>query len=326
MGLGDIAGVFSRYFVVGFFLPAFGVLAIAAVAVSDCLLPNAFERQSYAAEIAVLGATGVFVGLLLQGLNYSVLRGYQGYGLQRAREWLESPKRHPRWKSLASLTNAVYSRLQAKQKECWQELYLVRDHSADGEKQAIAGWKLDLNYPRDAAHLLPTAFGNAIRAFETHSNHRWGLDGIAATPRIGAFMSEKEHELHADAKADAMFFVNISLLLLVLGLVLLVDLAVAQPLSWLVTPVYVLPFAASYAAYRGAIGAARRWGSVVRSEIDLHRLELYEKMGVRAPASFSEERNVIGPAVSRCILHGNRLPDELSAHPYDSQEKEQTDV
>jgi len=40
----------------------------------------------------------------------------------------------------------------------------------------------------------------------------------------------------------------------------------------------------AYALYRVALGPAIDWGDRVRSSIALHRLEIYDKLGVRAPA------------------------------------------
>lgn len=216
----------------------------------------------------------------------------------------------------------MYGYLLTRQAKKWEELRRARRLSPSEEAKAVAAWRFDLQYPRKRAYLLPSGFGNSIRAFETYANHRWGLDGIAAGPRVSAFMSDKEHEIHADAKADVMFFLNLSLLSLALVLVWLVDLVAAPSISWYLLPASAIVLVASYGAYRGAVGAAQRWGSVVRSEIDLHRLEVYEKMGVRAPSSFSDERETLGPAVSRCILHGNRLPDELRAPNVEDKREE----
>jgi hypothetical protein len=49
---------------------------------------------------------------------------------------------------------------------------------------------------------------------------------------------------------------------------------------------------------------------VVRASIDLHRLEVYEKLGIRKPSSFSDERE-LGKAVGQLLLYGEPLlPDD----------------
>jgi len=321
MGVGDIAGVFSRYFVVGFFLPAFAVLVLLSLTVSDCLIPNEFERQSAAAQVAILGVGGLLLGLLLQGLSYPLLRGYEGYGFIRSLEWLNSPRRRPYWRRLAHPIESLRDRLLAKQVAGWKELRQARRGVPNSAmSQADAAWRLRRQFPEKRAHLLATTLGNSIRAFETAPNDRWGLDGIAIAPHIGAFMTDKEHEIQADAKAEVMFFLNGSALSFVLGFLWLTGWLAEWLGAWYWPVMAFFAFGSGYVAYRGAVGAARRWGSVVASQIDLHRLELYASLGIRDPQSFTDERTVVGPAVSRCVLHGNHLPDNLRREPRDTEE------
>jgi alpha-D-ribose 1-methylphosphonate 5-triphosphate synthase subunit PhnL len=70
---------------------------------------------------------------------------------------------------------------------------------------------------------------------------------------------------------------------------------------------YAVPFLlVSYFLYIGAISPATDWGLTVRSSIDLHRLDLYEKLGVRAPTSFSDERE-LAMNVNKALLFGHPL-------------------
>ena len=255
MGLSDVAGIFSRYFVVGFFLPAFSALAVFSVSVSDALLPNLYERYGPGTQLLILGGAGLLLGLLLLGLNYPILRLFEGYPLKALVQWLESPMRHERWSRLARWTGRLQDRLVANQDRRRLALREIRDASSDPAEQGRAAWRLDRCFPRRRSQLLPTSFGNSMRAFETHSSRRYGLDAIAAAPRIDGLMDDKEHEIHADAKADVAFFINLALLTMLLGIAWVVDLVVTQPLPWYATPVYLLPFLVAHAFYRAAVGA-----------------------------------------------------------------------
>jgi hypothetical protein len=56
MGLSDITGVFSRYFVVGFFLPAYvGLVSLWLFASPGLVVPDALARHSEATELLILG-------------------------------------------------------------------------------------------------------------------------------------------------------------------------------------------------------------------------------------------------------------------------------
>jgi hypothetical protein len=84
VGLSDIAGIFSRFFIVGFFIPVFFALVALSQMATASLLPNAYEQyESGATRILILGAGALVVGLLLLGLHYNVVRLFEGYPLMR---------------------------------------------------------------------------------------------------------------------------------------------------------------------------------------------------------------------------------------------------
>jgi hypothetical protein len=323
MGISDVTAVFSRSFVVGFFLPAFAALIVYSQTVTKHLLPPVYERYSAGTQLAILGGSALLLGLLLLGLNYPIVRAVEGYPLITVATWFEAPQRSRIMCFAGRPVTKTLGRLLERQAKRRQELRDLRDKSNDDSIKAVAAWQLDRRFPRRRKDLLPTSFGNVVRAFELHSSHRWGLDGIAVHPRIAALLSEKEHELQADAFADAAFFLNLALLATFVGTALLIDLVAFRSPPWYGVLPYFLAFIVAWGFYRAAVGAAARWGTVVRSTLDLHRLELYEKIGIRQPITFEEERLVIGPAVIRCFLHGNRLPDELRAKPLRASAEEE---
>ena len=50
--------------------------------------------------------------------------------------------------------------------------------------------------------------GNAIRAYQSYADSRYGLDGAAIWPRIEMLLSSEERSLIADARSEVAFFVN----------------------------------------------------------------------------------------------------------------------
>ncbi|HEU4701616.1 MAG TPA: hypothetical protein VFS37_03970 [Conexibacter sp.] len=294
MGLADVTGVLSRYFVVGFFLPAFFALVALWLTASGGLLPNELEAQSDGVQIAILGVTGLLLGLALSGLNYGLTQLLEGYPLEARRSW--------------PLFGAVYRWMIGRQAAQRRSMVARRDSDVEPDS-SLARWQLDRRFPPEE-YLLPTSMGNAIRAFESHANSRWGLDGIAVWPRIEQLLSADEREPHVDAKLDFNVFLNGAVGAVAVGLALLADLVVNHPLDAWLSWLYLLPFAVAYASYRQTIGAAIRWGSEMRASVDLRRLDLYERLGVRKPTSFSDERHV-ADHVNQMLLYGSPLPDEL---------------
>ncbi len=303
MGLSDIAGVFSRYFIVGFFLPAFFVLLALAQCVDGAFLPQVYVHASSGARVAIIGGAGLAVGLLLLGLNYNVVRLYEGYPL-------EATGSIPLVKIVyRTLLHAQRLRFRRGRRKC-------ESHRLDDQGRFNALWRLGLRFPYDrenldsTAMLLPTAFGNAIRAFEARSFVNWHLNSIGAWPHIENLLSEQEAQVLADSKGDVAFFLNSSLLSIASAVVLAVDLLEHHGAGSLLF--LAIPVAVAFVAYAAAIGAAERWGSVVCACIDLHRLELYAKLGVRAPIDFTQER-LIAWNLNSTLLLGGHVPDALAA-------------
>jgi hypothetical protein len=293
MGLGDITGIFSRYFVVGFFLPAYISLISLWLTATSAFRPNALDGHSETTQVAVLGAVALVGGLALSGLSYYVTRVFEGYPLERLSGW--------------PVAGRMYDGAIALQRRSFDHLLAIRDDKTKAQKERrSAAWSLDKFYPHERERLLPTRVGNAIRAFESHSNVRWGLDGVTIWPRVELLLSADERDLQVDAKINFYVFINAATGALIVGACLVIDKGLNAPTPTSYWPLYVIPFVLSYILYRAALGPATDWGDTVRASIDLHRLEIYEKLGVRAPTSFSDER-ALADRVNRALLYGHPL-------------------
>jgi hypothetical protein len=298
MGLSDITGLLSRYFVVGFFLPAYIAVVALWLAASSGFLPNTLERHGDGTELLILGGVALVAALALSGLNYPLTRLVEGYPLGRL---AQRPVLGIFVKPPLALQRRSYDKLREVADGC--------DSSPD--ERAHADWRLDRRFPPDRRDLMPTSLGNAIRAFEQHANTRWGLDGVTIWPRIEPLLGADERELHVNAKIDLYVFFNAAVSVVVVGICLVIDKAVHTPESTAYWPLYAIPFVAAYVLYRASIEPAIAWGDCVRSSIDLHRVEMYERLGIRAPTSFTDEREMATP-INQLLLYGRpHLSDDL---------------
>lgn len=320
MGLQDVTGVFSRYFIVGFFVPTFGSLAFLKLILSEPWVPEAVEPDKSGSFLVIGGAALVF-GLVLLGLRDPIVEALSGYFLVR-----------PRTSRLGRLVKGVGDRLAARHVKTFADLeekakafVALRDASEAEREQARrdpeavresarAAWSLDRCFPRTATKVLPTYLGNRLRAADDYARSRWSLETVTLRPRIESLLSEQEVKIHADADTDLAFFVNSSLLAAVAGVIAAVDAAVNQPHPAALAWVYILPFLVAMVLYRAAVSAAERRGALLRASIDLHRFELYEKLGVRWPSSYAEQDRM-GRAVNQLLLYGWSLADDLLAQP-----------
>jgi hypothetical protein len=292
MGLQAFAGVFSRYFVVGFFLPAFFALVALSQLLDNGTLPSGYRAESGGTQILILGGLALLIGLLLSGLHYLVLRLFEGYPLSQLAE------RDGRW---GKVHEWAISRWRRELEETRKRL-----EGPASPRRTGAAITLQTSFPPEEQELLPTRFGNIIRAFERHPNLRYGLDGLAAWPRMSALMNDSELADLSDRQADVAFFINGALVAGLTALAVAIDGLVHMCLGELfAAPTALL---VSFALYFGALNAAKRWGSAVRSAFDLHRGELYTKLGVKLPLTDAEERR-LAKRVNRMLLYAEPIPD-----------------
>lgn len=303
----DITGLFSRYFVTGFVLPVFfGCVALFTGLHTDWI-PAIYRRSSPTTRLLILVGAAVLAALLLLGLRTPVIRLFEGYPIERMGRrgprprrrglgWLDhvpSPLRPSRW------AHALYTYMHRREEE---RLQLLQDRSAKGDLSAAR--ELDRSYPLHHDR-LPTRLGNVIRAYEYYATSRWDLESLTVWPRLAALMSDRERDFHIEAETDFIFLLNASLTAWVVGAVLTADMTVHW--SFAASDLWrLVPLALAYPLYRLSLEAARRWGAEIRVSVDLHRLELYERIGLKRPASPGEEREM-ARELSAFLANGGEL-------------------
>lgn len=246
----------------------------------------------------IVGASGVGAALLLSGLQRPIIRLLEGYPLERVQR--------------APLLGQIYRWRLAR----WQHKFDQLTRALDGEaskERTKAALRLNDSFPARRESLLPSEFGNVLRAFETHPRRRYGLDGIAIWPLIGMLLSETERAEVEEARTDLHFFVNLTIVSALAGLLVTADIAchASSAPSGIAQGAAAVTVAVAVSAlfWRASIGAGRGWGRPVRASFDLHRLELYRRLGVRSPATTSDDE-VVGRAVNRLLSFGEPIPDE----------------
>lgn len=302
MGLTDFAGIFSRAFVVGYFLPSFFCLFVLRLVADERSLPGPFEEELDGTEVLVLGGVSILLGLLLSGLNRAIIQALEGYPFERSRgplRWLRD-RRVAKWQR-------TFQRLETVRK--------VRHRSPERTEAALERFS---RFPHEKRLVLPTAFGNVVRSFEMHPAERYGLDGVTFWPRVELLLEDGEREVITDAQTNLNFFVNALVGILVVTVLLVAD-RVPHAESdtetvWQIAVILAAGAFSSVASYRLAISSALLWGDLVRSAFDIHRLEVYEKMGLKTPRTASEEMQ-LGTAVDRFLLFAEPIADELRKQP-----------
>jgi hypothetical protein len=184
--------------------------------------------------------------------------------------------------------------------------------------------------------VLPTRFGNAIRAFERYPNTAYGADGVTLWLHLNSVMSKDSQSLVADSRSQVDLLINMSMLSIFVGVSALARLmvrflAVATPehassiasalntyataFGYMVTSEYkyaviaICAFIASRVTYLAATNKVYSWGNSVKMAYDCYLPALATQMGYVLPASSSEQRN-FWLAVCQRLLY--RHPTDFS--------------
>ncbi len=281
----DVSKLFSREFVVGYFLPSV-LFLITSAYMQELFQPSsstnltnlAIQFKDFWAFPAAL-FLGWILALILLAANSTLMRILEGYYF-RGEVFL----RFERWqfRKLKSKIDAI------------EKTYLQEMEKQDGvSTPTIAQYKLLLakyrtRFPPDEKDLLPTSFGNTIRAFEYYPLEMYGIDAIAIWPRIIALVSAEYRQDLSVAKSQ----LDLALNLFYLSLVIIIQYAgywvilrqLPLPLLLIVTILIV------WISYHYAMSAACHWGELVKGVFDLYRIPLAKQLGVKLGESWADEK------------------------------------
>jgi hypothetical protein len=303
---GELSTLFGRNFAVGFLLPA------AIFAISSLFLTDSFKVFAPAhsplhmlvqTDKEVLGATAFLFalwmgGILLLALNRSIIRFKEGYGKLNPAKLIAFME-EKRFEKLNGRIEAVEADIQAA--EAMNE---EPDPSLIKERTDLRTRAAE-RFPDSERLLLPTAFGNTIRAFEVYPRVMYGLDAIPSWPRLLMVMSDNDREAVDAAKAQMSFWVNIWFL----SLFFFVEyLALSVFTGMRGTPWALLSLLLAWIASSRSRNAAIMWGEVVKASFDVYMPQLRKKLELDATLNPDQERNQ-WVAVSRAMIYRN--PDFL---------------
>lgn len=280
----EIPKIFDRNFIIAFFLPAVVfVSASLSLLAGFNLLPDLFPwREEVLKGATVLSVVSWLAGTLLLALNFSVIRFLEGYGTYNPMRWLKSREERRYQNIEQSIKKLEEERIEGlRTGEDTDYLSQLEEQEDDLYIKRVE------DFPK-RARLLPTSFGNAVRAFEDYPTDMYGVDSIVVWVRLLSVIPEDYRRLIDTAKAQMDFWVNTWLL----GLLAVVEyigmLLYAREVTMLWFP--LLAVLVVLAAASRAKTAAVHWGDYVKASFDLFLPALRQKLQLPAPANINEER------------------------------------
>jgi hypothetical protein len=299
----SLPNIADKNFIIGFFLPVlFAVLAALfllrdTVAFATTIQAALDEKTVSAALLAMALWGGATLLFFLNYWQYRILEGYIGAGLYDRLGWRRKEE----------------EQLQRIEHELSDLERAVNDEdAAEATKSKYARKKKELRetFPSRELSVLPTRFGNSIRAFETYARHVYGVGSIAVWLRLQAVIPKDFTSLVNDARTQVDFCVNMCFLSIAVALMAIArcvseiityggDL---QTLSFALPLAAVLAMATAWIAYEGAVASVPNWGDLVKSAFDLYLPALAKQLGYNLPATLAQRKAFWGD-MTRMFLY-----------------------
>jgi hypothetical protein len=283
---GELPKLLGKTFLIGYMLPA-ALALLAEAALSDAYLRTSIYRWALATlgsadekqlafRLGLAVAIAWVAGVVLLSINHTLIRLLEGYGLL-------NPARLLKWWSVSVFDGltAEHDAIEAQRVDGRIPPQLAPAHSR-------VRLRLGNEFPEEGRLLLPTRFGNVIRAFERYPQVIYKIDAIHTWPRLQAFVPEAYAGLLDDAKAQLDFWVNVwfGLCVLAISAAALFICSGNCSLGFVFAAAVILAMAAA----KGGQMAAAQWGELVKGAFDLYRGDLCKQLGLEMPRSIESER------------------------------------
>ncbi len=284
---GDVAKLFDRNFAVGYVLP----VALWAAASYDLSRQEPSVQAFFEplTELSFAGFTVVGLGILamsilLQVLNFPMIQVLEGINPLNPAQTVGNPKRQ------RDVFQEMKDRIK-RQTVLFQEAYDKPEQQAElGEQLSNDMRRFVARFPDTKSRVMPTAFGNAVRAFEVYPSVMYEVEAVTMWDRLLGVIPKEYLEHVSNAKAQVDFAVNTTFLALLAAIeacavVLLTrnPQILWQPLAYLLV---------AFWAYRSLPRVAIAWGDTIRAAFDLYLPALGKQMGLDMSGPQEQQRKM----------------------------------
>ena len=284
---------------------------IAIILVFDPILniPALFEDQSGVYQLIglslLLAIPTIIIGFTLTALNTYILKLFEGYVFWR------------RFPFMRAAHQRKANRLILRQEALKRRIEIVESYGAQTNRTKRVLLRLrkqyylvsadyDHSYPPSQDEILPTRFGNILKASESYPNTRYGIDGVEFWPRLIHVIPPEYQQSIDGTRNELSFLVNMSILAIVFFLlcILAIFYTFAGPAlrTSTIPPEFVgfgntiryslaglLALTINIGFNRASVYSVGAFGMMVRSAYDLFRLDLLEKFRLQVPENSVDE-------------------------------------
>lgn len=313
--------VFTNYleklgsnFLVAAMIPSLS-LVVASILVFDPIIHTTklFEEQSSTYQLVGFGLLlfifTAIIGFTLTALNTYVLKLFEGYAFFHRIPFMRTRllRFHQR------KARVLLSRRESLKRQI-QEIGRSADKSPTTktltrnlrrEYYSVAS-EYDHLYPSNPDEILPTQFGNILKASEQYPGTRYGFDGVEFWPRLIHVIPKEYQQTIDNSRNELSFLVNMSMLSIVFVFLCMVAIffslynspvevsnselfvaAAGISLRYIIAAAFA--FVGNVFFYKAAIYSVSSFGLMIRSAYDLFRMDLLKKYQLKQPSNSREE-------------------------------------
>lgn len=328
-------------FMVSAFIPSLAFVLLSLLVFSPIFPPFLSENlnsgdQFFQSSLIVI-VISTIIGFILTSLNVFIYKLFEGYIIfnkipflrrNKVNEVRRIKKKEKAILNRISIIKKRYDYLDSTimsgtRSERTNDILRKKMHSLTSRLVQLEGEYEELHYdsdsrfPPEEKYILPTRFGNILRAAEIYSETRYQIDGVTMWTRVIKVI-DKDYMGYIDtANNQCSFLLYCSLLsgvfsslslIAVIYQLLLKQQQLLGNSHWLYfVPlvnnqiiydhrifVYVVFFAlallATWFFYQASLWNVDQYGDVIRSTYDIYRFKLLEELHLEPPESFEEEK------------------------------------
>lgn len=333
-------------FIVAAFVPSMGFVIFSLIAFEP-ILPPTFVDQLGGEQFTEWGKTTFIVfilttilGFTLFALSTYIYKSFEGYtflfGLEtalrnsgitrqksRARKILNKRKRIDR--TIEKLERKVTIPTWGKTKETgeskntWmsrRQIHLTKRLDALKDRQYDLLWQYNQNFPPKLHLILPTRFGNILRAAEMYPAIHYGMDAVPLYGRLAHVIPEDGMEKLDQSNNQCLFLLNCALLSTIFSIISIIasgyqylisiwsnlgnkellyfipidlPIYIYQQRIWIYIVLAILGAVIAWFFYKSSLLNVSQYGSMIRSVFDLYRFKLIEALHLELPNDSNSE-------------------------------------
>jgi hypothetical protein len=167
-------------------------------------------------------------------------------------------------------------------------------------------------YPSQPIHVLPTRLGNMLRRYEMLAGAAYDLPFLTMATHVGLVA----HPRHLTYMQDQRNSVDLAARMTFTGLIAATATTVVMWPHGLWLLLALVPYAAAFLSYRGAVGSAAHYGAAMGAVSDLNRFRLYEALHMEAPTNTTKEKEQNTQIVK--LRYGSPMFDATYSHEVNS--------